>query len=49
MGPYPASGRQLVAEYIAIYRVHAGRVVEAWAEWDTLSGLAQLRHYPPAA
>lgn len=49
MGPYPASGRQLVAEYIAIYRVRAGRVVEAWAEWDTLSGLAQLRHYTPAA
>lgn len=48
MGPYPPSGRVLEAEYLAIYRLENGRIVEAWAEWDNLSGLAQLGHYRPA-
>lgn len=44
MGEYPASGRQLRADYLAIYRIEHGRVAEAWAEWDNLSGLRQLGH-----
>lgn len=46
MGPYPATGKVLAAEYIAIYRIHAGQIVEAWAEWDNLDGLTQLGHIP---
>jgi steroid delta-isomerase-like uncharacterized protein len=45
MGPYPPSGRVLSADYLAIYRLSGssgGVIAEAWAEWDNLSGLAQL-------
>jgi steroid delta-isomerase-like uncharacterized protein len=48
MGPYPPSGRVLAADYLAIYRLSGGVIVEAWAEWDNLSGLAQLGHAPRA-
>src|SRR5262245_40586248 len=34
LGPYPASGRVLAADFISIYRVGDGRIVEAWVEWD---------------
>ena len=46
MGPYPASGRVMEAQYLAIYRLSNGLVAESWAEWDNLDGLAQLGHYP---
>lgn len=49
MGSYPASGRVMTADYLAIYRLDGGLIVEAWAEWDNLSGLAQLGHYKPSA
>jgi steroid delta-isomerase-like uncharacterized protein len=48
MGPYPPSGRVLLADYLAIYRLCGGLIAEAWAEWDNLSGLAQLGHTPSA-
>lgn len=48
MGALPPSGRVLDATYLAIYRLHAGRIVEAWAEWDNLAGLRQLGHAEPA-
>lgn len=44
MGSYPPSGRTLTADYLAIYRVAGGVIVEAWAEWDNLHGLRQLGH-----
>lgn len=46
MGPYPASGKVMRADYLAIYRLEDGLIVEAWAEWDNLSGLVQLGHHP---
>jgi steroid delta-isomerase-like uncharacterized protein len=50
MGPFPASGRTLSANFISIYRVVDGRIAEAWVEWDSLSGLIQLGHLaPPSA
>lgn len=48
MGPHPPSARVMAADYLAIYRLANGRIVEAWAEWDNLSGLAQLGHYEHA-
>jgi predicted ester cyclase len=48
LGPYPPSGRVMAAGYLAIYRLAGGVIVEAWAEWDNLSGLAQLGHTPRA-
>lgn len=44
MGQLPPSGKVLEATYLAIYRLHHGRIVEAWAEWDNLAGLRQLGH-----
>jgi predicted ester cyclase len=49
LGPYPPTGRVMTADYLAIYRLEGGRVAEAWAEWDNLSGLAQLGHHQPPA
>ena len=45
MGPYAASGRVLLASYLAVYRIENERIVEAWAEWDNLAGLRQLGHH----
>ncbi len=45
MGPHPPSGRVMAADYLAIYRLAHGLLVEAWAEWDNLSGLTQLGHH----
>lgn len=47
LGPYPPTDRVMDAVYLAIYRLEGGRIAEAWAEWDTLSGLAQLGHHSP--
>jgi steroid delta-isomerase-like uncharacterized protein len=47
MATHPPSGRTLTSAYIAIYRLERGVIVEAWAEWDNLSGLAQLGHHQP--
>jgi steroid delta-isomerase-like uncharacterized protein len=44
MGSYLPSGKTMNAEYIAIYRVRNGQILEAWAEWDNLAGLRQLGH-----
>lgn len=49
MSSYPPSGKELVADYLAIYRLEDGDILEAWVEWDNLSGLAQLGHYEPNA
>lgn len=46
LGPHAPSGRRLEARYLAIYRLHNGRIEEAWAEWDNLGALAQLGHLP---
>lgn len=47
MGPYPPSGKRMVAEYLAIYRIASGVIAEAWVEWDNLTGLVQLGHHTP--
>lgn len=44
LGQFPPTGKRMVAEYLAIYRIENGCIVEAWAEWDNKSGLAQLGH-----
>jgi predicted ester cyclase len=36
MGSYLPSGKTLNAEYIAIYRVRNGQILEAWAELDRI-------------
>lgn len=44
LGSFPPTGKKMVVEYIAIYRIENGCIVEAWVEWDNKSGLTQLGH-----
>jgi predicted ester cyclase len=44
LGRLLPTGRRLTADYLAIYRLVDGLVVEAWVEWDNLAGLVQLGH-----
>jgi predicted ester cyclase len=44
MGSYLPTGKTMNAEYITIYRVRNGQILEAWDEWDNLAGLRQLGH-----
>ena len=47
MGPFPASGNKLELPYVGILRFKDGKIVEIWVEWDNLSALSQLGHFPP--
>jgi predicted ester cyclase len=38
----PPTGREWTATCTAIYRVEAGRIAEAWINWDWLAVLEQL-------
>ncbi|MBP1653499.1 MAG: ester cyclase [Bacteroidetes bacterium] len=44
MGPFPASGRRVHANFLAMFRLEDGRIAEVWVEWDNLSALLQLGH-----
>ena len=44
LGNYPPSDRQITSEYLAIYRLSEGQIVEAWAEWDNLATLKTVGH-----
>jgi steroid delta-isomerase-like uncharacterized protein len=44
MGPFPASGRRIQANFLAMFRLKEGRIAEVWVEWDNLSALLQLGH-----
>jgi len=44
MGPFPASGRRIHANFLAMFRLKEGRIAEVWVEWDNLSALLQLGH-----
>ena len=47
LGPFPASGRTLTADFIAIFRVAGGRITEVWVAWDSWGALIQLGHVQP--
>jgi predicted ester cyclase len=47
MGPFPASGKKMVLPYMGILRFEDGLIAEIWVEWDNLSALTQLGHFPP--
>jgi steroid delta-isomerase-like uncharacterized protein len=49
MGPFPPSNKSLEIPFIGILRVENGKIVEIWVEWDNLSALTQLGHFPPTA
>lgn len=47
MGPFPPSGKELEIPFIGLLRIENGKIAEIWVEWDNLSALAQLGHFPP--
>ena len=48
MGPFPASGNTLELPFLGILRLEDKKIAEIWVEWDNLSALTQLGHFPPA-
>ena len=47
MGQFPPSGKKMELPYIGILRFEDGLIAEIWVEWDNLSALTQLGHFPP--
>lgn len=47
MGPFPASGKKMILPFMGILRFSDGKIEEMWVEWDNLSALTQLGHFPP--
>ena len=47
-GPFPASGKKVVSETMAIFRIEDGKIAELWVEWDNVAILKQLGFFPPA-
>ena len=49
VGPFPPSGKRVQLPYLGILRIADGKIAEMWVEWDNVSMLSQLGHFPPAA
>ena len=45
MGPFPATGKKLNANFNCIFKLTYGKISESWVEYDNLNGLIQLGHY----
>lgn len=48
-GDHAPTGRPVRVRYLAVYRLEAGRLVEAWAEWDNLAAFTQMGFAPGGA
>jgi len=49
MGPFPPSGKTMVLDFGAIFRLEDGKIAELWVVWDNMAALTQLGHFPPKA
>lgn len=49
MGPFPASGKPVSLEFIAIFRIAGDKIAEIWVTWDNIAVLSQLGYFPPPA
>jgi predicted ester cyclase len=48
MGPFPATGKQMVSEFAGYHRITEGKISGTWVTWDNLAALAQLGLFPPS-
>jgi steroid delta-isomerase-like uncharacterized protein len=48
MGPFPAGGKRVEGPFLSFLRIEGGKIAEMWVEWDNLSLLTQLGHFPPS-
>ncbi len=46
MGPFPATGKQIVSEFSGYHRIAKGKIAETWVTWDNLAALVQLGLFP---
>lgn len=46
MGPFPPSGKTMELPFMAILRLEERKIAEMWVEWDNMSALSQLGHFP---
>lgn len=46
MGPFPATGKKADLKYLGILRFEDGKIAEMWVEWDNMTFLTQLGHFP---
>jgi steroid delta-isomerase-like uncharacterized protein len=47
MGAFPASGKKVEFAFMGIFHFKEGKIAEIWVEWDNISVLTQLGHFPP--
>lgn len=47
-GSFPATGKKTNVQFFYLFRMEGGKIAELWTEWDNLSMLSQLGHYPPS-
>ncbi|KPK62692.1 MAG: hypothetical protein AMS21_07265 [Gemmatimonas sp. SG8_38_2] len=45
-GELPATGQRADLKFFYLFRVEGGKLAEMWAEWDNVSFLQQLGHFP---
>jgi steroid delta-isomerase-like uncharacterized protein len=46
MGLIPVTGRRVMFEFAAMFRLKNGKIAEWWVTWDNLTILRALRHEP---
>ena len=49
MGPFPATGKKMTADFGGYHRIEGGKIAETWVTWDNMVILSQLGHFPPPA
>jgi steroid delta-isomerase-like uncharacterized protein len=47
LGELPATGKSMDSKFVTFFRIANNRIAEIWVEWDNLSMLTQLGHFPP--
>jgi predicted ester cyclase len=47
MGPFPATGKRVEADFGGVHRIADGKIVETWVTWDNVAILSQLGLFPP--
>jgi steroid delta-isomerase-like uncharacterized protein len=47
LGELPAKGKSMNSKFVTFFRIENDRIAQIWVEWDNLTMLTQLGHFPP--
>ena len=47
IGDLPASGKKAEFKFLSFFQLQEGKIAELWVEWDNMTILTQLGHFPP--